>query len=64
MASNHGVVYLGPGKVEVQCIDYPELKTPQGEENRPRRHQQADHDQHLRKRSAHGLRAHFSLFKT
>ena len=30
MASNHGVVYLGPGKVEVQSIDYPELKTPQG----------------------------------
>src|SRR5258708_17547592 len=29
-ASNHGVVYLGPGKVEVQSIDYPELKTPQG----------------------------------
>ena len=30
MASNHGVVYLEPGKVEVQSIDYPELKTPQG----------------------------------
>src|SRR5260370_33079903 len=30
MASNHGVVYLGPGKVEVQSIDYPELKTPRG----------------------------------
>src|SRR6204780_2709406 len=30
MASNHGVVYLGPGKVEVQSIPYPELKTPQG----------------------------------
>src|SRR5437870_944222 len=30
MASNHGVVYLGPGKVEVQSIDYPELKTPPG----------------------------------
>jgi len=25
MASNHGVVYLGPGKVEVQAIDYPKL---------------------------------------
>jgi glutathione-independent formaldehyde dehydrogenase len=24
------VVYLGPGKVEVQSIGYPELKTPQG----------------------------------
>src|SRR5258706_2055847 len=32
MASNHGVVYLGPGKVEVQSIDYPELKTPGGKE--------------------------------
>src|ERR1700680_4949205 len=32
MAYNHGVVYLGPGKVEVQSIDYPELKTPQGRE--------------------------------
>src|ERR1700750_1666031 len=30
MASNHGVVYLGPGKVEVRSIDYPELKTQQG----------------------------------
>ncbi len=30
MASNHGVVYLSPGKVEVQSIDYPELKTPNG----------------------------------
>jgi glutathione-independent formaldehyde dehydrogenase len=30
MASNHGVVYLGPGKVAIQSIDYPELKTPQG----------------------------------
>jgi hypothetical protein len=29
MASNHGVVHLGPGKVEVQSIDYPALKTPQ-----------------------------------
>src|SRR5882762_8392514 len=32
MASNHCVVYLGPGKVEVQSIDYPELKTPHGRE--------------------------------
>ena len=30
MASNHGVVYVGPGKVEVRSIDYPEFKTPQG----------------------------------
>jgi glutathione-independent formaldehyde dehydrogenase len=25
MASNHGVVYLGPGRVEVQSIDFPRL---------------------------------------
>jgi glutathione-independent formaldehyde dehydrogenase len=30
MASNRGVVYLGPGKVEVQSIDYPKLQNPQG----------------------------------
>jgi glutathione-independent formaldehyde dehydrogenase len=32
MASNHGVVYLGQGKVKVQSIDYPELKTPRGKQ--------------------------------
>lgn len=30
MASNHGVVYLGPNKVEVQTIDYPKMQNPQG----------------------------------
>ena len=30
MASNHDVVYLGRGKVEVQSIDYPALVTPRG----------------------------------
>ena len=30
MASNHGVVYLGPEKVEVQSIDYPKMQNPQG----------------------------------
>ncbi|XXF78158.1 formaldehyde dehydrogenase, glutathione-independent [Myxococcaceae bacterium GXIMD 01537] len=30
MASNRGVVYLGPGKVEVQSIDYPEFVDPRG----------------------------------
>jgi len=30
MASNRGVVYLGPGKVEVQSIDYPKLVNPNG----------------------------------
>ncbi|HEY7307177.1 MAG TPA: formaldehyde dehydrogenase, glutathione-independent [Bryobacteraceae bacterium] len=32
MASNRGVVYLGPGKVEVQSIDYPKMKNPKGKE--------------------------------
>jgi glutathione-independent formaldehyde dehydrogenase len=30
MASNRGVVYLGPGKVEVQSIDFPKLQNPAG----------------------------------
>lgn len=30
MAENHGVVYLGPNKVEVQSIDYPKMQNPQG----------------------------------
>ena len=29
-SSNHGVVYLGPNKVEVQSIDYPKSETPRG----------------------------------
>src|ERR1700760_2087192 len=32
MASNHGVVYLGPNKVEVQSIDYPKMQNPQGKQ--------------------------------
>jgi len=31
--ANHAVVYLGPGKVEVQSIAYPELQTRQGRES-------------------------------
>ena len=30
MASNRGVVYVGPGKVEVRSIDYPKMVDPQG----------------------------------
>jgi len=30
MATNKGVVYLGPGKVEVQSIDFPKLQNPAG----------------------------------
>jgi glutathione-independent formaldehyde dehydrogenase len=32
MASNRGVVYLGPGKVEVQSIDYPRMQAPDGKD--------------------------------
>jgi glutathione-independent formaldehyde dehydrogenase len=32
MASNRGVVFLGPGKVEVQSIDYPKMQNPAGKE--------------------------------
>jgi glutathione-independent formaldehyde dehydrogenase len=30
MATNQGVVYMGPNKVEVQSIDYPKMQNPQG----------------------------------
>lgn len=30
MATNRGVVYLGPHKVEVQSIDYPKMQNPEG----------------------------------
>jgi glutathione-independent formaldehyde dehydrogenase len=30
MASNRGVAYVGPGKVEVRPIDFPKLETPAG----------------------------------
>src|SRR3954465_13586769 len=32
MRTNQGVVYLGPGKVEVQSIDFPQMKNPQGKD--------------------------------
>lgn len=32
MPNNRGVVYLGPGKVEVQSIDYPRMQNPQGKQ--------------------------------
>src|SRR5260370_12623298 len=32
MASNRGIVYIGPGKVEVQGIDYPKFVAPNGKE--------------------------------
>ncbi len=32
MATNRGVVYLGPGKVEVKSIDYPTMQNPAGKD--------------------------------
>ena len=32
MATNRGIVYIGPGKVEVQGIDYPKFVAPNGKE--------------------------------
>jgi glutathione-independent formaldehyde dehydrogenase len=32
VATNHGVVFLGPNKVEVQSIDYPKMQNPQGKQ--------------------------------
>lgn len=32
MASNRGVVYLGPGKVDVQSIDFPKMQAPDGKD--------------------------------
>src|SRR3954451_7470114 len=31
MATNRGVAYIGPGKVEVQSIDYPKMQNPKGQ---------------------------------
>jgi glutathione-independent formaldehyde dehydrogenase len=30
MPSNRGVVYVGPGRVEIQTIDYPKFVNPAG----------------------------------
>ena len=32
MATNRGVVYMGPGKVEVQSIDFPKMQNPAGKQ--------------------------------
>ena len=32
MSSNRGVAYMGPGKVEVQSIDFPKMKNPKGKD--------------------------------
>ena len=33
MATNRGVAYMGPGKVDLKSIDYPKLKMPASETN-------------------------------
>jgi glutathione-independent formaldehyde dehydrogenase len=33
MTTNRGVVYIGPGKVEVKGIDYPKFVAPNAKEN-------------------------------
>ena len=58
MASNRGVVYLGPGKVEVQIHRLSETAEPGGQEDRSWRHPEDRHDQYLWQRSAHGARPH------
>ena len=61
------VAYIGPGKVEVQDIDYPTLELKDGPGVNPanvgrqvpaRRDPQDRRDQHLRQRPAHGPRPH------
>ena len=63
MASNRGVAYIEPGKVEVKSIDYPKLKMPKSETD-PFGGKDAPHGvilkirhhQYLRVRPAHGAR--------
>ena len=65
MSGNRGVVYMGPGKVEITDLDYPEFtlkdgpgvnpgnvgrKVSHGADSEVRVHE------HLRQRSAHGPR--------
>ena len=67
MADNRGVAYIGPGKVEVQNIDYPELRAAgrpgrESGQRRPRAAARGDPedrlDEHLRLRPAHGPGPH------
>ena len=57
MASNRGVVYMGPGVVEIQNIDYPETGAWEPQVRAWRDPQDCLHE-HLRQRSAHGPRPH------
>ena len=57
MASNRGVVYMGPGVVEIQSIDFPKLALGH-QEMRARSDPEGCRDQHLRQRPAYGARPH------
>ena len=56
MASNRGLAYMGPGKVEIQSIDFPKLAL--GSQVRTRRDSEDRFHQYLRQRPAHGARPH------
>ena len=67
MADNRGVAYMGPGKVEVQYIDFPAFELKDGPGVNPANvGRKVPHggdpqdrlDQHLRLRPAHGPRPH------
>ncbi|MGA9959972.1 MAG: hypothetical protein WBQ06_16910 [Acidobacteriaceae bacterium] len=58
MATNRGVVYLGPGKVEVKSIDYPKMQNPAGKEITHGVILKIVSTNHLRVRSAHGAGPH------
>ena len=48
MATNRGIAYVGPGKVEVRSIDFPKLIGPGGRRMRSRRDPEDRNHQYLR----------------
>ena len=67
------MAYIGPGKVEVQSIDYPKLELQDGPGVNPdnvgrkcnaRRDLEGGRDEHLRQRPAHGARPHDRTART
>ena len=65
MPGNRGVAYMGPGKVEITDLDYPELVLKDGpgvngecwSQGPPRGDSEVRIHQHLRQRSAYGPRS-------
>lgn len=47
MSSNRGVVYLGPGKVDVQRIDFPTFRNPAGKKIDHESHTKGRRDEYL-----------------